>query len=232
MSNIPITPGSGVSSVATETVGGFDYQKIKLVDGTGGSTTALKVNADGSITASIYGSISVTPAQNQSVSGTVGASIIGLVPVAIISGGSNGGSVSGTVGASIIGTVPVVQSGTWVTSVVGGPVTLYAPSASLVSAVTSIITSTSQTSVLATAPGAQRNYVTQMLVTNAAAVGTFVDIMDGPNVVYSGYAAASGGGFSASFPAPFKQATTVQSLDMKVRVQASIIVAMSGYTAA
>lgn len=81
---------------------------------------------------------------NQSVSGTVGASIIGLPPVNIvgtpsISGavtivgatippGSVSGSVgivgtpsiSGQVGASVIGVVPIAQSGTIVVSVVGG----------------------------------------------------------------------------------------------------------------
>lgn len=50
-----------------------------------------------------------------SVSGTVGASIIGLTPVSV----TNSPSISGTVGASIIGTVPVVQSGTRITSIIG-----------------------------------------------------------------------------------------------------------------
>lgn len=176
MSNIAITPGTGVSSVATETISGIDYQKVKIIDGTPSSTTPLAVNANGSI----------------------GVSILGAVPVT--------GSFSTTAA--------------------------FTQPSSFVSRVTSVITSTSQTSVLTTAPASQRNYVTQMLVTNGAAVGTFVDIMDGPNVVYSGYAAASGGGFSASFPTAFQQSTLTQSLDIKARVQASIIAAISGYTAA
>lgn len=153
-------------------------------------------------------------------------SIVGMV---VNGDGSLNASIVGR--PSVSGTLNVIQTGTWVSSVVGGPISLYAPSASLVSGVTSIITSTSQTSVLTTAPGAQRNYVTQILVTNAATTATFVDIMDGPNVLYSGYAAANGGGFSATFPAPLKQANTITSLDTKVRTQASVIVAISGFTA-
>lgn len=114
--NIAVTEGSG-KTVATEDIGSVQYQKIKIVDGTVGSSTALKVNADGSITASVYGAITVTPAANQSVSGTIGASVIGTVP--ITQGGPLVASVSGQVGASIVGTVPVVQSGTVITSVSG-----------------------------------------------------------------------------------------------------------------
>lgn len=190
MSNINVTPGSG-AVVATETIGGADYQKVKIFGAEVGSTSTLGVNPDRSINVSVIG----------------------------------------TVGASIIGTMPVVQSGTVISSI-SGALTLYAPVASLVSGVTSIITSTSQTSVVTTAPGAQRNYITQITVTNGAAVGTFVDVMDGSNVLYSGYAAASGGGYALSFPAPLKQANTVTSLDVKVRTQASVIAAISGFTAA
>lgn len=64
----------------------------------------------------------VVIASNQtpvSVAGTVGASIIGLTPVAI----TNIPSISGQVGASIIGTVPVTQSGPVITSISGIPQT-------------------------------------------------------------------------------------------------------------
>ena len=73
----------------------------------------------------VVGSVatSVTPVANQSVSGTVGASVLGHAPVVIVGGSiltssTANQSVSGTVGASVIGTVPVVQSGTVITSLV------------------------------------------------------------------------------------------------------------------
>lgn len=80
----------------------------------------------------VSGSIAATftPPANQSVSGTVGASIIGLPPVNVVGTPSISGavtvvgatippgSVSGTVGASVIGTVPITQSGTIIASIV------------------------------------------------------------------------------------------------------------------
>lgn len=191
---VPITTGSGAASIAADVVSNISYQQVKLVDGTLGSNTALIVNADGTANVRISGSVAtaggtftgsvsgtvgasiiggapvkgvgtegspITGAPvfiggrsgtdltalklttagelliNGSVSGTIGASIIGAVPVniqgsvaAYIIGGSIAGtfttpnqSVSGTVGSSIIGTVPVVQSGTNITSVSGGVIT-------------------------------------------------------------------------------------------------------------
>lgn len=186
-SPVPITPGSGGASIASDLVAGNNYQQIKLVDGTLGSSNAFVINADGTANIRILGSVvtaggtftgsvsgtvgasaigtfpviqSTSPwiitgsiqgtfnsPANQSVSGTVGASIIGTVPVNIVAGGSTGSvaaniqgsvavviiggsiaasftppanqSVSGTVGASIIGAPPVTQGGTWIASVFG-----------------------------------------------------------------------------------------------------------------
>lgn len=90
---VPITTGSGAASIASDVVSNISYQQIKVVDGTLGSNTALIVNSDGTANVRISGSVATA-------------------------GGTFTGSVSGTVGASIIGTVPVVQSGTNITSVV------------------------------------------------------------------------------------------------------------------
>jgi hypothetical protein len=178
--------------------------------------------------------VSVTEGSGKNVATeTVGSTdfqrieVVGLGGASVLSVDANGAA---KVAASITGTVPVTQGGIFTIS--GSVLTLRAPVASLVSGVTSVVTSTSQTSVLATAPGAQRNYITHVLVTNAAATGAFVDLMDGPNVIYSGYAAASGGGFSASFPVPLKQTNLATSIDMKASAQASIKTAITGYTGA
>lgn len=140
--NIKITDGSGTSSVAAEEIATIKYQQIKVVDGTAAGTTPMKVNSDGSINASVIGvvqtnttgSIISVPSGNQSVSGTVGASIIGWVPIqasnssiitvsqsssviAVVTGSitaipTGNQSVSGTVGASVIGWVPIQPSNT------------------------------------------------------------------------------------------------------------------------
>lgn len=239
MSQTPviITPGTGGASIAAELVSGTSFQQIEVYGG--GGSSVLSINPDGSIKASIIGTPTFSISGNASISGTVGASIVGQLPagnailgaVAASISGVVISSISGTAGASVIGTVPVTQSGAWTTSVVGGPVTLYAPTTSLVSGVTSVITGTASVTVLVGAPGGQRNYITHILATNAAATATFVNIFDGGNVVYSGYAAASGGGFSATLPAPLRQSSAQGALCVSTPTQASVVVAVSGYTA-
>ena len=189
---IPITGGTGTSSVAAELVSGTSYQQVEIYGG--GGASVMSVNPDGSLKVSVLGTLTVTgsvqgfPA-NQSVSGTIGASIIGAVPI------------------------------------------YYSTPASMISGVTSVITGLSSVQVLAPAPGGQRNYITNLLVTNAAATGTVVYLYDGGNVLYAGYAAASGGGFSLSMPSPLKQSSIAGNLSAMASVQASIIVSASGYTA-
>lgn len=208
MSNIPITPGTGVSSVATETISGVDYQKIKVIDGTAASTNAWKINSDGTAQVSIMG----TP----SISGAV--TVVGTP------------SISGAV--TVVGTPSISGAVT----IVGNPIT-YAPTASFVSGVTSMMTQTTVTSVLAAAAGGQRNYVTNILVTNqqtsVTGIGTQVNIIDDGSgqVMYAGFAAGQGGGFALTFPTPLRQPTSAFSLSAKAATQASVIVAASGYTA-
>lgn len=211
---VPITVGNGTASIAADLVSGNLYQQIKVVDGTLGSNTALKVNADGSITASIYGNITVTPAANQSVSGTVGASVIGLTPVAVTN--LQGASVSGTIGASILGAVNVqyANPGSLLQGVISAPIT----------GIASVI-------LLAAPPASQRNYISHLLVTNSAAVGTVVGLVDNGVVIYAGYAAPNGGGFSSSFPIPMQQPGTNKGLYVVSSVQASVYVSASGYIA-
>lgn len=218
--NINVTPGSG-KIVAAEDISGVIYQQIKVLGGQTGSTSVMGVNPDGSIPVSILG--------RPSISGTVN---IGIMPGSVAAFQATTPWVISSIYGNVSGSVAAFQAGTRITSVIGGPITLYAPTASFVSGVSSIVTSTSQTSVLATAPGAQRYYITQILVSNGATAGTFVDIMDGPNILWSGYAAQNGGGYAVAFPSPLKQNNTVQSLDMKARTQASVIVAINGFTAA
>lgn len=398
-SPVPITPGTGGASIASDLVSGNNYQQIKVVDGTLGSNTALKVNADNSITASVYGTIgasiigivpvnvisggstgsvatniqgsvatviiggsiaaSFTPPVNQSVSGTVGASIIGQLPTgnavigavaASISGtvqissiyGNISGSVvafqgtspwaisgsvatvrtgqSGTVITSVSGTVTVVSSITGgifpisgsvsavvinnvtvVSSIAGGifpisgsvaatitntninvsgsvvafqgtvpwtigsvygnisgsvfavvqglqgasvsgsvgivgnpsisgTVQTVSPFASSTQGITSVMTGTTSVLVLAAPGGTSRNYITHILVTNAAAVGTIVTIQDGASILWGGFAAASGGGWSENFNPPLPQPTSVKALYATSATQASVFVAINGFT--
>lgn len=114
MTDIPITPGSGGASVATETVSNRNFQLVEIYGG--GGASILGINPDRSINASIVGIPTVlvggsvttigTVIANQSVSGTVGASVIGNVNTTITSI------------ATASGAFPVTQSGTTISSLV------------------------------------------------------------------------------------------------------------------
>lgn len=144
--SVPITPGSGATSVAAEAVGGLNYQQIEVY-GKGGASV-LGINPDGSINASIIGlqgasvsgtvnvgnlpttqnvsgsvvgfqgtspwiitgsvQASVSPAANQSVSGTVQTDVRGSVATVII-GGSIAASFTPPANQSVSGTVTANQ---------------------------------------------------------------------------------------------------------------------------
>lgn len=108
---------------------------------------------------------------------------------------------------------------------------------SLVKGFAKNIIDTTATEIIA-APGAGLyNHITQILVTNShATVGTLVDIIDETtgDVLYTGYAAPAGGGFSCSFPsdAALKQNTSNKKLQAKcITTGASVTVSASGYKA-
>lgn len=211
MSNVNVTPGTG-KTVATETIGGVEFQQIKIMDGKTGSSSVLSfVNNGLAVPVSVMGTIIVGSIQGSLPAGTaqIGAisSIIGSLPA----------------GVALIGGI---------TSVIGAH-TLYAQPDSFVFGVSSQISKLTADSVLS-APGASlRNFITQITVTNGSATATHVVIKDsGAGIIHGGYAAASGGGFSASFPVPLRQATTNASIDMISSAQASITTAISGYKAA
>ena len=68
-SNIPISQGTGASSVATEQIGTLQYQQIKVVGGETGSTSVWGITPDGSGKVSIVGVVNTTW-QSPSIVGT------------------------------------------------------------------------------------------------------------------------------------------------------------------
>lgn len=109
---IPITQGSGASSVASELIGNDQYQKIKVVGGETGSTSVWGITPDGSAKVSVIGVVNIAgsvasiPTGNQSVSGAVTAPpgsvmMIAQLPGSILATSATvlPGSVSGAVTA-------------------------------------------------------------------------------------------------------------------------------------
>lgn len=102
----------------------------------------------------------------------------------------------------------------------------------LVSGVTAAITGTSDTSVIAAAGAGIRNYVTSITVTNShATVGTVVEIKDGTTVIWRGYAAPAGGGFTLSFPAPLRGTANTAINAANVTTGSNTYVSAAGYKA-
>lgn len=79
----------------------------------------------------------------------------------------------------------------------------YAIPENLIKGKTASMTNTADTEVIAAQGAGVKIYVTHILVTNGhASTGTYVNIKDGATSIYTGYAAAGGGGFTVPLPAP------------------------------
>lgn len=100
-------------------------------------------------------------------------------------------------------------------------------------AITTAMTGTTSTSLIASPGGALRNYITQITVSNAhPSVGTDVIIQDGSGgaTIYTIPAAALYGGAVLTFPTPLKQPTVATALFCaNVTSGASTKVSASGY---
>ena len=116
---------------------------------------------------------------------------------------------------------------------VGKLVTLpYAIPENFVSGVTAAMTGTGDTSVIAAAGAGVRNYVTSLTVTNShATVGTVVEIKDGTTVIWRGYAAPAGGGFTLAFPVPLRGTANTAINAANVTTGSSTYVSAAGYKA-
>lgn len=106
----------------------------------------------------------------------------------------------------------------------------YQNPAYFVNGTTAAITDTTSTSVIASAGGSLRNYITQCTVSNShATVGTFVKILDGSTIINEGYAAAVGGGYTATFPTPLRGTAATAVNAQPVTTGSNVIVSCSGF---
>lgn len=113
---------------------------------------------------------------------------------------------------------------------------LYSAKGNEVSGATGSITGTAATDVLA-APGASTyNYIEAILVTNGhASVSTYVNIIEETSgtILWTGYAAAAGGGFSVSLKSPIKQGTANKKIQAQcVTIGSDVRVCISGFKGA
>lgn len=126
----------------------------------------------------------------------------------------------------------------FITDLVGKHIVLpYANPENFVSgAITTAMTGTTSTSLIAAPASGLRNYITQITVSNShATVGTDVVIQDGSGgtTLYTIPAAAVYGGAVVTFPTPLRQPTTATAIYCaNVTTGASTKVSASGYKGA
>lgn len=99
--------------------------------------------------------------------------------------------------------------------------------------VTSAITGTAATEVIAAQAAGVRNYITSLTVVNShATVGTVVEIRDGTTtVIHRGYAAPAGGGYTVNFPTPLRGTAATAVNAYNITTGSNTYVSASGYKA-
>ena len=107
----------------------------------------------------------------------------------------------------------------------------YAVPERLVSGSGTAITGTTAQEQLAAGAAGIRNYITSIMVTNShATVGTLVEIRDGTTtVLWRGYAAPAGGGFSVQFPTPLKGTAATAVNAYNITTGANTYVNVAGF---
>ncbi len=230
--------GSAVTqpvSIATAPVlvaGSAVIGKVGIDQTTPGTTNLVALAANQSVNlAQVGGTNTVNGgvAGSQSVGGTVATN------VAITANPVNLGAQAVSSENAAVTTARQVQL---VADLVGKLIVLpYANPENFVSgAITSAMTGTTTTSLIAAPASGLRNYITQITVSNAhATVGTDVIIQDGSGgtTLYTIPAAAVYGGAVLTFPTPLRQPTTATAIYCaNVTTGASTKVSASGYKGA
>lgn len=247
-----ITPGA-TSIAANEDTASADADTLVKVaairddtldirSGTEGDYEPFHLNGSGALWAILVANQSVNTAQiggttivnggvagSQSVGGTVATN------VAITANPVNLGAQAISSENAAVTTARQVQL---VADLVGKLIVLpYANPENFVSgAITSAMTGTTTTSLIAAPASGLRNYITQITVSNShATVGTDIIIQDGSGgtTLYTIPAAAVYGGATLSFPTPLRQPTTATAIYCaNVTTGASTKVSASGYKGA
>jgi len=203
--NLGYTPGTG-ADIASDEVSTVHYQIIKIADGTAEGTTRWIVTTRGA----------------GEVEGPTGHDSPSAANPLLI--GAHAVSAEQTAVAN-------ADLTRLITDLVGKLIVLpYANPENLVSGKTAAITDTTNTQVLAAAGAGVRNYVTTILVTNShATVGTLVKINDGSTEIFSGYAAAAGGGFAISLVSPLRGTANTAVNAQCGTTGANVYVSATGY---
>lgn len=229
--NVAVTPGTGATIHADEythaSLGSGKTQLVKLVDGTLDSGTAIA--AGGGVEA---GALRVTIASDST--GVVSVDDNGgslTVDGAVTVTNSTAANFKAELGASTAAIGKLAANG----NIDIGAVEV-APNANVVYGTSGAITGTTSTQVIASQGASTKIYVTSLLVTNShATVGTLVTIQDdaaSPVVLFAGYAASAGGGFSITFPTPIPTTANQKLMAVCGTTGTNVYVSAAGFKGA
>lgn len=248
----PVVIASDQASVSVKQATATNLKAEVVGAGTAGTANAgvLTVQGIASMTKLLVTPDSVALPANQSVN------VAQIAGTNTVNGGLAGSqSIGGTVANNVaptgnpvpiagiaVSSEPSANTATRVsqmlTDLVGKQIVLpYANPENFVSgAITSAMTGTTSTSLIAAPASGLRNYITQITVSNShATVGTDVIIQDGSGgtTLYTIPAAAVYGGATVTFPVPLRQPTTATAIYCaNVTTGASTKVSASGYKGA
>jgi hypothetical protein len=248
--NVPITAGSGTTIATDDIGGGVQVQRVKTTWGPDGTANDADVATGKPLPVQLRGSdgtdrsnllpvnVSQVGGTNTVNGGVAGSQSVGgtvATNVAITANPVNLGAQAVSSENAAVTTARQVQL---VADLVGKLIVLpYANPENFVSgAITSAMTGTTSTSLIAAPAAGLRNYITQITVSNAhATVGTDIVIQDGSGgtTLYTIPAAAVYGGAVLTFPTPLRQPTTATAIFCaNVTTGASTKVSASGYKGA
>jgi hypothetical protein len=230
--NVTITPGTGAIVAADEcpAASGILVQRTKTTWGPDGTANDVDVATGKPM-----------PIQLRNSTGELLSDTTGVVISAIAHDSADAGNplkVGARARSSEITAVSNNDRSDLLTDLVGKLLVLpYSNPENFVSgAITTAMTGTTTTSLIAAPASGLRNYITQITVSNShATVGTDVIIQDGSGgtTLYTIPAAAVYGGAVLTFPVPLRQPTTATAIFCaNVTTGASIKVSASGYKGA
>ncbi len=231
-----VQPGNTANTTAWKVDGSAVTQPVSIATApalVAGSALIGKVGLDqttpGTTNAVSLAQIGATTIVTGGVAGTLGVGGNVATNVAI---GTNPINLGAQAVSSENTAVTATRMAQLVTDLVGKLIVLpFANPENFVNGTTAAITDTTTTSIIASAGGSLRNYITDLTVTNShATVGTFVKITDGAStILWEGYAAAAGGGFAKSFSVPLRGTAATAVNAICVTTGANVIVSAGGY---
>ncbi len=229
----------GISSmVALKVDGSAVTQPVSLTSTTITGTVAVTQSGSWSLAANQSTNMAQVGGTNAVTAGVSGTLAVGGNVATNVAIGTNPINLGAQAVSAENTAVTATRMAQLVTDLVGKLIVLpYANPENFVSgAITSAMTGTTSTSLIAAPASGLRNYITQITVSNAhATVGTDVIIQDGNGgtTLYTIPAAAVYGGATITFPVPLRQPTTATAIYCaNVTTGASTKVSASGYKGA